>query len=155
MKPQAWRLEADHTTTKLPAVSLRKSRKDRTRVDEIVIDDWFHLEAMSTRSCWINIAGVTLWVAFRKDGSMKSVTVYEAGEYDEPREGVRYETITTAPDRDRLCGNGECRNYATAEWGPVGLCDAHSELVTLHILAEQLDANGERRKKQKKHRKRK
>ena len=66
-------------------------RADHTFVDEVVISPWLHVEAMSKREYWMNVAGVTLWVRLRKDGSVKSVRVYEAGDYDEPREGVTYE----------------------------------------------------------------
>jgi len=63
---------------------------DHTFVDEVVVDDWFHLEAMNRKEYWMNIAGVTVWVTLRKDGSVKEVRVYEAGDYDTKRDGVKY-----------------------------------------------------------------
>lgn len=72
-------------------------RADHDFVDEAVIDDWFHLEAMARREYWINIAGVTILVYLRKDGSVKQIHVYEPGEYDEPREGVEYGFKVTPP----------------------------------------------------------
>jgi len=65
-------------------------RDDYTFVDEVVVGDWFHLEAMNRKEWWINIAGVTVWVTLRKDGSVKEVRTYEAGDYDTKRDGVRY-----------------------------------------------------------------
>lgn len=45
--------------------------------DEIVIDDWFHLEQMDARTWWMAVSGVgqdgkrvreTLWIRIRRDG---------------------------------------------------------------------------------------
>lgn len=65
-------------------------RPDHTFVDEVVIGDWLHVEAMNRREYWMNVAGVTLWIQLRKDGSVKSVRTYAAGTYDEPWDGVQY-----------------------------------------------------------------
>lgn len=66
-------------------------RPDHSSVDEVVIGDWLHIEAMDRKTYWMNVAGVTLWVGLGKDGSVKSVRVHAAGEYDLPRDGVEYE----------------------------------------------------------------
>lgn len=76
-------------------------RPDHTVVDEVVIDDWFHLEAQSSRSYWMNIAGVVVWVYMDKGGSVSGVDVYEAGEYDEPRDGVKYRVTASSTDTRR------------------------------------------------------
>ena len=67
------------------------TRSDYDFVDEVVVGGVLHMEAQSSRSYWINVAGVTLWVRMRKDGSVKKVTVFGPDDYDEPREGVKYE----------------------------------------------------------------
>lgn len=63
---------------------------DHTFVDEVVIGNIIHIEAMSRRSYWMNIGGITVWVYLRKDGTVKEVEVFNAGDYDEPHEGVKY-----------------------------------------------------------------
>lgn len=79
-------------------------RPDHDFVDEVVINGWFHLEAMSRRSYWMNVAGVTIWVTLRKDGTVKQVRFYEAGEYDDPWPGVDYgykDDLTTASAKSK------------------------------------------------------
>lgn len=94
------RLEGKRTTDTVEVTSEDKAprhdsievieRPEHTFVDEVVISPWLHIEAMSRREYWMSVAGVTLWVRLRKDGSVKSVRVYDAGDYDEPRDGVTY-----------------------------------------------------------------
>ena len=67
------------------------ARPEHTFVDEVVISPWLHIEAMDKRTYWMNVAGVTLWVRLRKNGSAKSVSVHSPGGYDEPHANVRYE----------------------------------------------------------------
>lgn len=57
-----------------------------SEVDELVIDKWFHLEAMDTRSYWMSIGGLTVNVEVRKDGTAKHVM----WELQAPQEGVTY-----------------------------------------------------------------
>src|SRR5438128_12579931 len=56
-----------------------------TEVDEIVIDSWFHLEAMSDKDYWVSIGGIVINVRVGKDGKAKSVIVEHEGE-----DGVTY-----------------------------------------------------------------
>lgn len=58
--------------------------------DELVVDDWLHVEQMDSRKYWINIGGVTVWVRVDKHGRPKCVDVYGPGDYAPAVEGVRY-----------------------------------------------------------------
>lgn len=62
-----------------------------TEFDELVVGQWLHVEQMSTGVWWMNVGGVTLWVTADRDGRAKSVTVYPAGEYDDPVPGCTYQ----------------------------------------------------------------
>lgn len=51
-------------------------------LDELVIDDWFHIEQMNTRAWWMRIgnqddASKVVWVTVDRDGIAK-VSVHEA-----------------------------------------------------------------------------
>lgn len=50
---------------------------DRGVFDELVIDDWFHLEQMDTRAWWMEVAGLALWVRIRRNGTAE-ITFTEA-----------------------------------------------------------------------------
>jgi hypothetical protein len=58
--------------------------------DELVVDDWCHIEQMDSRKWWMNIGGVTVWVRVDKNGRPKCVDVYGPGDYAPAVEGVRY-----------------------------------------------------------------
>ena len=56
-----------------------------TEVDEIFIDRWAHIEAMSKNCYWMNIGGLDITVTVGKDGRAKKVT-YRV----EAEDGVEY-----------------------------------------------------------------
>jgi hypothetical protein len=42
-----------------------------TVFDELVVDDWFHLEQMRAREWWLAIGDARLWITIRRDGSAR------------------------------------------------------------------------------------
>jgi hypothetical protein len=42
--------------------------------DELVIDDWFHLEQMTRRRWWMRIGDLVVWVKVAKDGRVHVVS---------------------------------------------------------------------------------
>jgi hypothetical protein len=51
-----------------------------TEVDEIFIDGWLHVEAMSDREYWMSVGGIDINVTVGKDGRAKKVTYRVEGE---------------------------------------------------------------------------
>ena len=39
--------------------------------DELVIDDWLHIEQMTRRRWWMRIGDLVVWVKVDKDGSVR------------------------------------------------------------------------------------
>jgi hypothetical protein len=38
---------------------------------------WLHVERMRKRTYWMRIGDLSVWVRLRKDGSVKSITIYD------------------------------------------------------------------------------
>lgn len=52
------------------AVESRGSTSTSERFDEVVVDDWLHVEMMDTRSAFVQVAGLCLWLKIGKDGAV-------------------------------------------------------------------------------------
>ena len=65
--------------------------------DEIVCDQWLHIEQQGANTWWASVGGVVLWVTVSRDGKPTHVTVYGPGDYDTPVEGCAYEHVWSAP----------------------------------------------------------
>jgi len=52
-------------------------------IDEVVIDDWMHLEQMNERQWWMRLGDARVWINVEVDGTVR-VDV-ERGCYDEVR----------------------------------------------------------------------
>jgi hypothetical protein len=78
-KPGArWRLKADVA----PGASIVHRSEDQTPetvVDEVVIDDWFHLEQMNDRAYWMQIGDAWVWVEIPEKGA--PIVTIRRGEY--------------------------------------------------------------------------
>lgn len=61
-----------------------------TEFDELVVDQWCHIEQMGNNYWWMNIGGVTLHVTADRDGKPKRVTVHMPGSYAPPVDGCEY-----------------------------------------------------------------
>jgi len=61
-----------------------------TVFDELVVDQWLHIEQMTGSVWWVNIGGVTLHVKADRDGRPTRVGVHMPGCYDQPRAGCQY-----------------------------------------------------------------
>jgi hypothetical protein len=59
--------------------------------DELVVDQWFHMEQMDSGLWWMSIAGVVVHVNVNRDGKATRVRVDAPGDYDAPVPGVTYE----------------------------------------------------------------
>lgn len=70
---QRWRLLAHEGTSSLEV-------EDRGTIDEVVVDDWLHLEQMDVRQWWMRVGDARIWINIEPDGSAR-VDV-ERGFYD-------------------------------------------------------------------------
>lgn len=57
-----------------------------TEFDELVVDQWLHIEQMDSNYWWMNVGGVTVHVTTTKDGKPKRVSV----ELDNMVDGCEY-----------------------------------------------------------------
>lgn len=55
---RTWRLLAHRADG--PALDVRFDRKAGVQFDELVVDDWFHIEQMSTRCYWMRVGPIDL-----------------------------------------------------------------------------------------------
>lgn len=78
---------ATSTTTTLPD----------TDFDELVIAKWAHIEQMDSKSWWMNIGGVTLWVNVDRSGRPTAVTVYGPDTYAAAEPGCDYDFTWKEP----------------------------------------------------------
>ena len=70
--------------TNRPAIDLQFDQKSRTTFDELIIDDWFHIEQMDDRAYWVRVGPLVLFVRIPSNGEVDvSVEVgdTEAGTY--------------------------------------------------------------------------
>lgn len=65
--------------------------EDKGVFDELVVDDWLHIEQMDKRRWWMNVGGVTLWITVNNDGNADHVTVYGPGSYADAVYDCKYE----------------------------------------------------------------
>lgn len=79
-----------HTVTSEPVDGADSLSLPGALFDELVVDEWIHIEQMDSRKWWMNIGGVTVWVRTDKQGRPKQVDVYGPGDYADPVDGVRY-----------------------------------------------------------------
>lgn len=61
-----------------------------TEFDELVVDDWLHVEQQDVNTWWMTVGGVTLWVTANRDGKPRRVSVTMPGGYDLPQPGCVY-----------------------------------------------------------------
>jgi hypothetical protein len=69
---------------------------ERTELDEVVVGNWLHLEALDTGVWWLNLAGVVITVKVDRDGNPTRVQVSGPGDDDEPRPGCSYDLTWSA-----------------------------------------------------------
>lgn len=62
----------------------RFTRDPDGKVDEVVVGVpvWLHVERMRKRTYWMQVGDLHIWTRLRKDGSVKSISIYddESGE---------------------------------------------------------------------------
>lgn len=44
------------------ALGLKATARERICFDELVVDDWLHIEQMDDRQWWLSLGGVHIWV---------------------------------------------------------------------------------------------
>lgn len=49
-------------------VELRYKPSDRVTLDEVVVDEWLHLEQMDHRAYWLCLGKMHFWIALDRDG---------------------------------------------------------------------------------------
>lgn len=89
---------SSHPMSRHPEIEAMLELEDRTRYvempdtefDELVVDQWCHIEQMGDNYWWMNIGGVTLHVTADREGRPKRVTVDMPGNYALPVEGCEY-----------------------------------------------------------------
>lgn len=60
----------------------RHEMRDKGIFDELVVDEWLHVEQMSNNTWWISIGGkkrIVVWVTVGRNGQATRVTVYKEG----------------------------------------------------------------------------
>ena len=62
-----WRLLAHNDKSDQP-IDVRHDRADGVCFDELVVDGWLHIEQMSARQWWMDIAGLTVNVWIKASG---------------------------------------------------------------------------------------
>jgi hypothetical protein len=80
-RKQRWRFQVDRDSTQ-ERFEIHSDPKRTTGwtitnsvIDELVIDQWFHLELMGGRDYWMQIGDVVINVRVGKDGKAESMTV--------------------------------------------------------------------------------
>lgn len=58
-----WRVKADMENGRFTSHSQGHGKE----FDELVVDDWLHVERMDTRDWWINLCGIRIWVTLPRD----------------------------------------------------------------------------------------
>lgn len=52
-------------------VTLKFEPKDRVEFDELVVDDWFHIEQMDDRDWWARIGDAYIWIHIASNGKVQ------------------------------------------------------------------------------------
>jgi hypothetical protein len=60
-----WRFQTEGTL----AIEDRGETAAAGRFDEVVVDDWLHAEMMDRRSCFVSVAGLSIWIRIGKNGA--------------------------------------------------------------------------------------
>lgn len=60
-----WRFQTEATL----AIESRVGARATGRFDEVVVDDWLHAEMMDRRSCFVSVAGLSIWLRIGKNGA--------------------------------------------------------------------------------------
>lgn len=72
----SWRLLA-HADGRYERVAMSHEPNDGVVFDELVVDDWLHVEQMNTRSWWMDVAGVHVNVHIPAKGKAKVTVVQD------------------------------------------------------------------------------
>lgn len=90
---------SSHPMSRRPEIEARLAAEHRsqytelpnTEFDELVVDQWCHIEQMGTNFWWMNISGVTLHVQTDREGRPQKVSVHMPGHYADGEDGCEYE----------------------------------------------------------------
>lgn len=80
----SWRILAQPVdNTEGRDIDIRSTDQPRSTIlDEVVLDEWFHLEQMDDRSWWMRIGPYAVNVTVDKNGEVKSVMWEDEGHED-------------------------------------------------------------------------
>jgi len=60
-----WRFQTEATF----AIEDRGDTDAAGRFDEVAVDDWLHAEMMDRKSCFVSVAGLSIWLRIGKNGA--------------------------------------------------------------------------------------